>query len=174
MSKPLSYAMEKREYVANYTKNMIELSDINYIPHYWFKNLEEQVYEAVKDRLEKDKLLISTSKEQCESMIRDVCKYIFGQIEKEKTDFFLYRLPDYILKLHKATNKEYHENVYPKISKALTFKYFNDWKNNQPTPRQQWYYKHAGKFVAVDNRTWDFFMEAFDNLTDCFNYLSKV
>lgn len=174
MSKPLSYAMKKREYIANYTKDMIELSDINYIPHYWFENLEWQIYEEVKDRLEKDKLSISPSKEQCEFMIRDICKYVFGQIEKEKTDFFLYHLPDYILKLHEATNKEPHKNDYPKISKALTYKYLDDWERKQPTPRQQWYYEDAGKFVAVDNRTWDFFMEEFDNLADCFNYLSDV
>jgi hypothetical protein len=37
-------------------------------------------------------------------MARDICKYVFSQIEKEKTDFFLYHLPEFIADLYHKIN----------------------------------------------------------------------
>lgn len=40
-------------------------------------------------------------------------------------------------------------------------------------PQMQWYYEHNGKYIAIDNRTNDFFMEEFDTEEECFNWLEE-
>ncbi len=97
-------AIMKSKEVHEYTKNLIELSDVNYIPHYWFENLEWQICEEVKLWLEKHPIEDLT-KEHCEFMARDICKHVFSELEKEKTDFFLYHLPEFISDLYIKTNK---------------------------------------------------------------------
>ena len=64
-------------------------------------------------------------------------------------------------------------NDRPKLTKKLTRKYLDDWERDKwITPKTQWYYEDKWKFVAVDNRSYDFFMEEFDTLEECFAYLS--
>jgi len=45
------------------------------------------------------------TREHCEFMARDICKHVFSELEKEKTDFFLYHLPEFISDLYIKTNK---------------------------------------------------------------------
>lgn len=96
--------MNKSRLVHEYTKDMIEMSDINVIPHYHFENLEWMIAEEVKDWIEKHPINIELSKEKCEFICRDICKYVFAQREKEKTDFFLYHLPEFIADLYHKIN----------------------------------------------------------------------
>jgi len=68
---------------------------------------------------------------------------------------------------------EYHPTDRPELTKKLTKKYLDDRdKNKYCTPKTQWYFKDWKKYVAVDNRSYDFFMEEFDTLEECFAYLS--
>lgn len=94
----------KSKEVHEYTKDLIELSDVNYIPHYWFENLEWQIYDEVKDWMSKHPIEDLT-KDHCELMAKRICEYVFSQIEREKTDFFMYHLPEFISDLYIKTNK---------------------------------------------------------------------
>ena len=98
-------AIAKNKELYEYIKNLIELSDINYIPHYWFENLEWQIYDEVKYWIEKHPIKDLT-KDDCELMAKRIYEYVFSQIEKEKTDFFMYHLPEFIADLYNETNKK--------------------------------------------------------------------
>lgn len=84
--------------------NMIELSDIKYIPHYRFENLEWMIIEEVRHQLELHPIE-NLTKSQCELVAIEICKHVFTQIEIEKTNFFLYHLPEFISDLYIKTNK---------------------------------------------------------------------
>ena len=86
--------------LAKYTDLMIQSSDLKYIPHYWFENLEWMIAEEVRDQLEKHPIETQLTREQCEFMARDICKHVFRELENEKTDFFLYHLPEFISDLY--------------------------------------------------------------------------
>lgn len=62
---------------------------------------------------------------------------------------------------------------YSQITKETADKNFRDRSNWKYVARTQWYYEYNGKYIAIDNRTNDFFMEEFDNKEDCFNYLNE-
>ena len=90
--------------LAKYTDIMIESSDIKYIPHYRFENLEWQIVDEVKTYLESHPIETELSREKCEFMARDICKHVFRELENEKTDFFLYHLPEFIADLYHKIN----------------------------------------------------------------------
>lgn len=97
-------AIMKSKEVHEYTKDLIELSDVSYIPHYWFENLEWQIYDEVKNWMNENPIE-NLTKEHCEFIARDICKHVFSELEKEKTDFFLYHLPEFISDLYIKANK---------------------------------------------------------------------
>lgn len=87
---------------------MIQETDIKYIWNSIIKFLEECIYCDVKDYLDnnpnEDKLKW-LSKEKCEFFMKFLCEYVFADIEKEKTWFYLYHLPEYVADLYIKTNK---------------------------------------------------------------------
>lgn len=62
---------------------------------------------------------------------------------------------------------------YSKITKETADRNFRDRSNWKYVARTQWYYEYNGKYIAIDNRTNEFFMEEFDTKEDCFNYLNE-
>lgn len=100
----LEEAMDKRKFVHEYTDNMIQMSDIKYIPHYHFENLEWIIADEVKFWLEKHPIKQELTREQCEFILRDICKHVFRELENEKTDFFLYHFPEFVADLYHKIN----------------------------------------------------------------------
>lgn len=97
-------ATAKNKELREYTNNLIELTDIKYIPHYWFENLEWMIVDEVKHQLELHPIE-DLNKDHCEFMARYICNHVFAELEKEKTDFFLYHLPEFISDLYIKSNK---------------------------------------------------------------------
>lgn len=62
---------------------------------------------------------------------------------------------------------------YSKITKETADRNFRDRSKWKYVARTQWYYEYNGKYIAIDNRTNDFFMEEFDTKEECFNYLNE-
>lgn len=87
---------------------------------------------------------------------------------------------DYIIDYYKSwlldwekTAKEWHANDFPKLTRKLTSEYFEKRDKWEPAPRQKWYFKEWKKLIWVDNTSWDFYMEEFDTMNECFNWLSE-
>ena len=99
-------AIMKSKALHEYTKDLIERSDINVIYHYWFENLEEMILDELNDYIQKHPLPYKPTKQQCEFILRDIWKYTFAWFEKEKVDFHLYHLPDFISDLYFKLNKD--------------------------------------------------------------------
>jgi hypothetical protein len=62
---------------------------------------------------------------------------------------------------------------YEKITRETYKRNFRDREKWKYVPQKQWYYEHNGKYIAIDNRTNDFFMEEFDTEEECFNWLEE-
>lgn len=89
--------------------NMIKQTDIAYIPHYWFESLEGQIYDEVRDWLNKHPFEWELAKWWCELIAHEICKHVFTELEKEKNNFYFYHLPQFITDLYHKINLEWKQ-----------------------------------------------------------------
>lgn len=93
--------------VNEFVDMMIDETDIRYIWNSIIKFLEECIYCDVKDYLNNnpnEEKLKWLTREQCEFFMKRLCEYIFSEIEKEKTWFYLYHFPEYVSDLYHKFN----------------------------------------------------------------------
>lgn len=82
--------MEQFKHAHEVAQNIINNTDIKYLAHYWFANLEWQVYEEIRDNVT-DEL----TPYEIEKILDEVYKYVLGELNREIFMFTRYSLPEY-------------------------------------------------------------------------------
>ena len=62
---------------------------------------------------------------------------------------------------------------YSKITRESAKRNYRDRSKWKYVPRTQRYYIYKDKYIAIDNRTNNFFIEEFNTEEECFNWLNK-
>ena len=81
--------MKDREKIQNVTHDLIENTDIKYLAHYRFENLEGMVFEIIRDWIWDCTVI------DAEDIVENVYEYVLKELESEKMKFLRYNLPQY-------------------------------------------------------------------------------
>ena len=81
--------MKDREKIQKVTHDLIENTDIKYLAHYRFENLEGMVFEIIRD------WIWDCTVAEAEDIVENVYEYVLKELESEKMKFLRYGLPQY-------------------------------------------------------------------------------
>lgn len=82
--------MKDRKKIREISEKLIQNTDIQYIAHYNFENLEWIVYSEIAENMDWE-----FEMGEIADILQNVYEYVFMELEKEKMRFMLYGLPTY-------------------------------------------------------------------------------
>lgn len=86
--------MKDREKIKQVSDTIIETTDVKYMAHYWFENLEGAVMEEIENNI------TNCSRPEIEDILDNVYRYVIKGVQVEMFNFIRYSLPEYILTLY--------------------------------------------------------------------------
>ncbi|MBO7219219.1 MAG: hypothetical protein J6W16_03770 [Methanobrevibacter sp.] len=76
--------MKDREKIKQVSDTIIETTDVKYIAHYWFENLEGAVMEEIENNI------TNCSRPEIEDILDKVYRYVFKELQAEMFNFARY------------------------------------------------------------------------------------